>query len=178
MIERILDSKVKIKFYAAVFFFFLYIVLFQISDISFANVGKYDFINLLFLPAFIRLLGFLVIGFWIIPTLFFAALFCVDLGLGITAKVIVSIFLAIGGPLGTASVAHWLKLKPSLHNLSPLKLLQLSLGCAVGNALFYQLGLHIVGYAVATPSAAFSIVAGDVIGMWTAIYLLKLATLI
>ena len=178
MIERILNTQGKINFYAAVLFFVLYVALFQISDNFFANVGQYEFINLLFLPAFVRLLGFLVIGFWIIPSLFFAALFCVDLELSFTPIIIVSIFLAVGGPLGTATVAYWLKLKPSLHNLSPLKLLQLSLGCALGNALFYQFGLYIVGYAVATPWTALTIVAGDVIGMWTAIYLLKFATLI
>lgn len=87
----------------SVIFTFLYVALYYLSDWMVGNQALGGIASLIFLPAFIRLLGFLVIDYWIIPALFVAGLFCVDLGLGLSGKVVVSAFLSVGGPFVCAS---------------------------------------------------------------------------
>lgn len=153
-----------------------YIALFYISDFLISRqelVGTVA--SLYFLPAFVRLLGYLIIGYWVIPALFLAALFCVDLGLDLEARLAISAFLAIGGPLGVA-IAGWLcNLKPTVSNLSPARLLILSLGCAAGNSIFYNYGLEVVGHGGAGVNAKAAIFVGDLVGTWVVIYLIKAA---
>lgn len=133
-------------------------------------------------PAFLRLAAFLVIDFWAIPALFLAGLCCIDFGLGGAGIAIVSAFCAVGGPLGVDLTARLISLEASLSNLNSIRLLALSLGCAVGNAAFLKLGLHTVSYEPSSLYAGrnlpdmpdyMSIVIGDTIGTWVMIYLIK-----
>lgn len=129
--------------------------------------------SLVFLPAAVRLLGFLLVDFWIIPALFLAALACVDLHLGWPDRIVVSAFLALGGPLGTAAVTALSGLKPSLSNLTPRHLLVLSIGCSLGSALAYNLSLTLVGMENLGLRVQTATFIGDTIGTWLAIYAIK-----
>jgi hypothetical protein len=64
-------------------------------------------------------------------------------------------------------------LKASLSNLTPSRLLILSLACAIGNAAFMKMGLSIVNYETSKMPDYLSIVIGDTIGTWVMIYLIK-----
>lgn len=150
----------------------LYVGLFHVSGMLAGNEAFGGVASIFFLPAFVRLLGFLVIGYWAIPALFLAALPCVDLGLNIADRAIVAAFLATGAPLGIALAAQLCKLRPSLSNLTPLRLLWLSIGSSLGNAIFYHLGLNIVGHGAAAHLATF---IGDAAGTWAVIYAIKAA---
>ena len=155
---------------------FLYVALFDLSDWLVGTEAVRDTAGIIFLPAFIRLLGFLLIGYWVIPALFVAGLFCVDLGLGLGGKVVVSAFIAVGGPLGAFIAAKLSGLQPSLSNLTPMHLLLLSAFCSAGNAFFYHLGLHYAGVSGHSDFSTHLIVfAGDMIGTWAAIYFIKLS---
>ncbi len=153
----------------------LYVALFYISDFLFGGSENfYGIASFVFLPAFIRLIGFLIIGYRIIPFLFVSALFCIDLGLGFSDKVILAAFLAAGGPLGAALVAGLLRIATDLRGVSPKDLFFLSLGCAFGNALFYHLGLTAINFEGHSLSSHIAVFIGDLIGTWLLIYIIKI----
>lgn len=129
----------------------------------------------LFYPAaFLRLAAFLVIGYWCIPALFVAGFFmCIDFGMDLTGIAIVSAFCAVGGPFAVDMTARAISLRASLSNLTPSRLLILSLACAIGNATFMKIGLSIVNYETSKMPDYLSIVIGDTIGTWVIIYLIK-----
>lgn len=152
----------------------LYVALYCLSDWMAGNEALGGVAGLFFLPAFVRLLGFLVVELWVVPTLFVAGLFCVDLGVGFAGKAVVSSFIAVGGPFGIFIVSRLCKLKPSLSNLTPLRLLWLSAGCSLGSSIFYHIGLDAVGVGEYTPQNHFYVFAGDMVGTWVIVYLIKL----
>lgn len=153
----------------------LYIALYYVSELITGTEGIRGVASLFFLPAFIRLFAFLVVEYWAIPALFIAGLFCVDLGLGLAGKAVVSAFIAVGGPLGVFIVSKLCGLRPSLTNLTPLRLLWLSAGCAAGNAIFYDLGMLAVGAVESDLSLQLTIFAGDMIGTWVVMYCINMA---
>lgn len=157
----------------ALFLAVLYIALYQASEVLVSQETIGGVASLVFLPAVVRLLGFLLVDFWIIPALFLAALACVDLHLGWPDRIVVSAFLALGGPLGTAAVAALSGLKPGLSNLSPRHLLILSIGCSLGNTAAYNLSLELVGMENLGAHVQMATFVGDTLGTWLAIYAIK-----
>lgn len=153
----------------------LYVLLYRLSGYVSSNEALASAASIFFLPAFVRLLGYLIAGLWAVPALFVAALFCVDLGLGLEERILVSAFLAVGGPLGAHFTSRLIHLDRSLSNLSPLRLLAVSLGCAAGNALFYETALALVGMPGGGPARLAAILLGDTLGTWAIIYVLKLS---
>lgn len=156
----------------------LYIALWHLSDV-FASVQGVDGVaSVFFLPAFIRLLGFLIVGYWVIPTLFLASVFLsvtggYDLGPGLVPELIIASFTSVGGPFGVFLASRMANLKPSLSNLTPLRLLGLSIGCAAGNAIFHYFAWVVIGDNTFLPLRYFSIFFGDFVGTWAIIYLIK-----
>lgn len=167
-------------FATAGMFAVLYVILFHVSDLILGNVHFGGFASLLFLPAFIRLLGYLMVGPWIIPGLFLASCWLVftgayDIAPGNDVEHLVSAATAIGGPLGVAVAARVARLETNLANLTPLRLLALSFACSAGNALFYYASLRLTSLGAGPASSIFAIFAGDMLGTWMIIYLIKLA---
>jgi hypothetical protein len=154
----------------------LYIALYYLSGWMVGNEALGGIASIMFLPAFVRLLGFLLVGYWVVPALFVAGLFCVDLGLGIEGKVVVSAAIAVGGPLGVFLASRLIGLKPSLSNLTPLRLLLLSAGCSLGNSITYHFSLEALGIADHSSLGHLYVFLGDMIGTWFIMYLIKLAT--
>lgn len=158
----------------------VYIGLYHLSDVFASVQGVAGVASVVYLPAFVRLLGFLIVGYWIIPTLFCASAYlsltgAYDLGPGVAPELIVAIFTSVGGPFGVYVTSRLGKLKPSLSNLTPLRLLWLSIGCAVGNAIFYHLALRVNGEDTVVPMRDLAIFIGDLVGTWVIIYLIKTA---
>ena len=171
-------GKIAPTFQAATVLAISYIALFYLPDAMMGNYYVMEFAGLIFLPAFIRLLGFLMIGFWIIPTLLVSDVYLAVMGKlnfapGLQGDLIIAAMISVGGPLGVAAAANLTKLKSSLSNLTPLRLLVLSFGCSFGNALFHHLGMRFIGQSEAISSGTVGIFLGDMIGSWTIIYLLK-----
>lgn len=152
----------------------LYIGLYYLTEAAIGNGVIGGVASLFFPAAFVRLFGFLMVDFWIIPALFFAALVCVDLGLPLEGRVVVAAFLSVGGPLGAWITARLCQLDLTLANLNPLRLLVLSIGCSLGNTMFYHLGLLAVRFPHDAPTMHLATFIGDTVGTWTIIYLIKI----
>lgn len=156
-----------------------YVALFYISDILAGTQAVAGFASVFFLPAFVRLLGFLLIGMWVAPALLLAGTLLVltdsyDLGLGVEAEMIVTLVAAFSGPLGAATVARFSELKPNLENLNPTRLLVLSIGCSGANTIGYSLTLESLGLSRHESYVFFAIFVGDMVGTWVIIYMIKL----
>lgn len=157
---------------------FLYVALYYLSGLVADNQSTGSIASLIYLPAFVRVLGFLLLGLWSIPALLLGNLIVVatggyDLGPGIAGELLLSLLTAFGAPIGAALTCSACKLEPSLDNLNGMRLFLLSLGAATGNALTMSFG-H---FLLATPGADIGlpllVVIGDAIGTWAVIYLLK-----
>lgn len=153
----------------------LYVALYHLSEVLAGNEAIGFAVSIFFLPAFVRLLGYLLFGFWSVPALFLAALACVDLDLAWPERTVVASFLALGGPLGAHFAGKLCDLERGLSNLTPVRLLLVSLGCAAGNALFYSAALAAVGHTGSGYQQIGFILIGDTLGTWTIIYLVKVS---
>ena len=164
-----MEESIRYKVLMAVVFSLLYAVTYRL----FQGMGIYheliSFNPWLFYPAaFLRLAAFLVIGYWSIPALFVAGFCCIDFGMNLSGIAIVSAFCAVGGPFAVYMAAKAISLRPSLSNLTPSRLLLLSLACAVGNAVF------MVNYETSKMPDYASIIVGDTLGTLVMIYLIKM----
>ena len=156
----------------------VYIGLYYLSDVFASVQGIEGVASIFFLPAFIRLLGFLIVGYWIVPTLFLASVYLsvtggYDLGPGLANELIVGAFTAVGGPFGVFLASRLENLQPSLSNLTPLRLLGLSIGCAAGNTIFHYFAAVFIGDPTFSLVRYLSYFFGDMIGTWAIIYLIK-----
>lgn len=151
----------------------LYIALYRLNLLIMGNEEFGGLASILFLPAFIRLLATLLIGWWSIPALFIAAWFCVDLGLSPASHFIVVAALAIGAPLTIQCARQAARLNTSLANLTGKRLLILSFASALGSAAAYHLGLLLTGTSHQLDETFLATIIGDSSGTWLVIYALK-----
>lgn len=156
-----------------------YIVLFYISQWLDAGHFFPANISLFFLPAIIRLLGVLLIGARIIPSLMLASLYLTfmgsyDLGPGNTSELVMGLTTAVGGPSAVILTARVIRLRLDLRNLSPGRLLILSAACSLGNALALGMTLLVCEPILAERPIFLPVFIGDMIGTWLAIYTIKL----
>lgn len=153
----------------------LYIALYEATAVLQTVLHANKVAAMIFLPAFVRLLSFLLIGFWSVPALFIAALWCIDLGLAPFQQMVLAMFLAIGGPAGTYLATRQLGIASDLRDLSPGKLLILSLACGLGSSFAYHLGLSAIGFPDQSWMIRIATFTGDVAGTWAIIYIIKTA---
>lgn len=151
-----------------------YISLYELNALVMGTEAFNGVAAWVFLPAFVRLLGFLLVGFWSIPALFVAALFCVDLSLSPTSQVVVSIFLAVGAPIALGIASKVIGVEASLANLTGSRIFILSVAAALGSGAFYHIGLSIVGAQTHSMASFFTSALGDAAGTWVVIYTLKM----
>lgn len=151
-----------------------YVLLYRLNDFLIGNTVFGGVASILFLPAFVRLLGFLFIGLWTIIPLFFAALICVDLGFDFGEQITVAMALACGSQIALVFANRVSGLNPTLDNLTVGRLLLLSFASAVGSSAAYNGALILVGHSGGSVSTMFIALAGDAFGTWTVIYFLKM----
>ena len=151
-----------------------YISLYELNALVMGTEAFNGVAAWLFLPAFVRLLGFLLVGFWSVPALFVAALVCVDLSLSPTSQLIVSFFLAIGAPVALGVTSKIIGVEAYLRNLNGSRILILSVAAALGSGTAYHIGLAAVGVQTYSAASFFTAAFGDALGTWAVIYILKL----
>jgi len=133
-------------------------------------LGLGEIVSVPFLPAAVRVIGFLLIGLWIVPFLLIAFGILTFSGaitypeLTTTGLVVLGLVVASGGPVAMALVTRLSNLRRDVIDLGWRDFTLLCAVCAAGNALSYNAGLVIVG--VSRPSAilAPAIFLGDFMG--------------
>jgi hypothetical protein len=126
--------------------------------------------DLPFLPASVRVAGFLMIGLWIIPSLFSAFAILTIIGamaypeLGLAEQLGLGVFVASGGPLALALTVRVTQMSTDLVDVGVRDVLALSLACAAGNAILYNAGLTILGLGVPGVNLGAVIFLGDILG--------------
>lgn len=157
----------------ATLFVGLYVALYEINVLLMGDTAFGGIASLLFLPAFIRLLAVLLLGWRSVPILFVAAWICVDLELNTVSQLVVASALAIGAPAGIHIAKQLSGLDVTLNNLTGRRLLLLSFAAAIGNSAAYHLGLAVVGIGSRFDILVPVTILGDTIGTWAVIYGLK-----
>lgn len=150
-----------------------YVLLYQVNLKLMGNEAFGGVASLIFLPAFIRLLGFLIIGPWTIIPLFLAAYVCVDLGLDWQDQALVSLALASGSPLALIFACKALRISPALDNLNGKRLLALSSVSAIASAAFYHFALKVIDVSPTSNLVLAATIAGDVLGTWLIFYFIS-----
>jgi len=156
-----------------------YVTLYYLSGLLSDNQFFAHAVSFLFLPAFIRLLGYLMIGLWIIPALLLAGVILTlagayDLGPGIATELVVALATSISGPALTHFAARLMRLAPNLETLTPGQLFTLSVACSLGNALALGLTLWLIAPFSIERFLFTPIFLGDMLGTWLVIYTIKL----
>lgn len=129
-----------------------------------------EIVSVPFLPAAVRVIGFLLIGLWIIPFLLIAfgiLAFSGAMaypGVTTTGLVVLGLVVASGGPVAMALVTRLASLRRDVIDLGWRDLTLLCAVCAAGNALSYNAGLVIVGVSTPSASLAPTIFLGDFMG--------------
>jgi len=151
----------------------LYIILYEANALLHLRWSDNAVAAIIFLPAFVRLFSFLMIGLWSILALFLAALWCIELGLDPVEQSVLALFLASGGPLGAYTACRFLTISNDLGDLTPSKLLALSVACCLGSNAGYHLGLRMIGFPDQGVIVQLTTFTGDIVGTWAIIYVLK-----
>ena len=122
-----------------------------------------------FLPAGVRVLGFLLIGLWVSPFCSLPLLLSLTglmvYGLGMSDQLLLGVLVAIGGPLALWLLTKATKISVDLLDLTPLKVLIFAFTCAAGNALFYNAGLIAAGFGSPEINLTALIFVGDILGV-------------
>ena len=155
---------------AGTFMCLAYVALWLPLDLGADLSGLGEIVSVPFLPAAVRVIGFLLIGLWIIPFLLIAFGILTFIGAmaypGVTATglVVLGLVVASGGPVAMALVTRLASLRRDVIDLGWRDLTLLCAVCAAGNALSYNAGLVIVGVSRPSASLAPAIFLGDFMG--------------
>lgn len=160
---------------ASIFVGLLYVALCHVSDWLTPNQAVGGVASILFLPAFVRLLGVLLAGWWSIAGLAVGAYFCLDYIPDPGDRLALAALLGAGGPLATMAAMRALGIGRRLAYLAPRQIWWLSVACAAGSSLAYNVGLSLAGLGAAPVAALAATFIGDVAGTWAVIYATKLA---
>ncbi len=141
---------------------------------SFANITP--FISWIFLPAAVRLLAVMWLGWRGAAGLFIGALITCNpvLGENLTSALALSAVSALGSVVAVDCCMRWFKLPPSLNGLGASKLLGFAVAGAVCNVLPTNLTLYLAGQADAGSAEMLPMFVGDITGTLLILYLVAL----
>lgn len=151
-----------------------YLLLYQLNAGIVGTFETHGIAALVFLPAFARLLGFLLIGFWAAPFLFLGAALSLDFGLDLRAQITVAALLEVGAPAALVLIQMAGLHRPPLKHLTGRQLLVLSLVAALGSAITYHIGLSLAGLEVYSARSFATTVFGNAAGAWAVMYAAKI----
>lgn len=151
-----------------------YLLLYQLNAGIFGTFETHGIAALVFLPAFARLLGFLLIGLWAAPFLFLGAALSLNFGLDLRDQITVAALLEAGAPAALILIQKAGLHRPPLKHLTGRQLLVLSLVAALGSAITYHIGLSLAGLEVYSARSFATTVFGNAAGAWAVMYAAKI----
>lgn len=152
-----------------------YILLYQFNASIIGTSGNAEIAALVFLPAFVRFLGFLLIGLWAIPFLWLAAALSLNFEIDLKALLFLAACLELGAPLSLALFRKAVPVHIAFEYITGRNLLALSLVAAFGSAVSYHIGLSLVGVGAFSVQTFAIAVVGNAAGTWVIFYAIKIA---
>lgn len=150
----------------------LYLILTRVSHFV-APHGTITGVSLLWLPAFVRLFGSLVMGLWFIPVLFIMSLISYAEDNSFQGALLLSLLISIVVPCAVEMARRTAGIRKDLANITGRQLLSVSIVCAAASSITYSAG-HMAEngdwYFYNALSSAF---IGNFLGQWCVIYVIK-----
>lgn len=152
-----------------------YILLYQLNASIIGTSGNSKITALVFLPAFVRFLGFLLIGLWATPFLWVAAALSLNFEIDLKALLLLAACLELGAPLSLALFRKIVPVQIAFEYITGRNLLALSLVAAFGSSVAYHIGLSLVELDPYSARSFATAVAGNAVGTWIIFYVIKIA---
>ncbi|OYU01554.1 MAG: hypothetical protein CFE36_09720 [Sphingomonadaceae bacterium PASS1] len=170
------DEKISYRAVAVTgtFLTIVYLLLYQLNASIIGTFETNGIAVLVFLPAFARLLGYLLIGLWAAPFLFLGAVLSLDLGLDLRDQITVAALVEVGAPAALMLIQKARLDRPPLRYLTGRQLLVLSSVAALGSAITYHIGLALAGLEVYSVQSFATTVFGNAAGAWAVMYAAKI----
>lgn len=152
-----------------------YVILFQFNANIISAPENAEVATLVFLPAFVRLLGFLLIGLCSFPFLFLAAALCLNFELNLGVQLTLAAFLEVGAPLSLLLFRKIMPVQLTFAYITGRQLFAWSLVAAIGSAMTYHIGLSITQLESFSVKSFATAAAGNAAGTFIICYAIKIA---
>ncbi|NBU78110.1 MAG: hypothetical protein EBS50_03305 [Sphingomonadaceae bacterium] len=150
----------------------LYLILTRVSHFISPH-GFIDGVSLLWLPAFVRLFGSLVMGLWFIPVLFVMSLISYLEDNSLQGALLLALLVSLTVPCAIEIARRAVGVRKDLAGMSGRQLLHISIVCAAASSIAYS-GAH---FAQSSEWQFYQALAtafvGNFLGQWCVIYAIK-----
>lgn len=151
--------------------------LFYLNEWLFSALSLSSVINWIFLPAAIRMLAVMALGWVGVAGLFVGALFTTDLVVhaGWYDAVVIAFLSALGPMFAVSACNRWLGMNEDLAGLRPSQLAVFSLAGAVCNVVPHNIYFFFSGHTPDIFSGMLPMLVGDLLGTLVILYFASLA---
>jgi hypothetical protein len=162
---------------AGVLVVLLWTLLFYLNEWLFSDLSLSKVINWIFLPAAIRMLSVMVLGWVGAVGLFVGALLTNDMMMhaGWADAVVIAGLSALGPVAAVKACGTWLQMSADLSGLRPSQLMIFSLAGAVFNVVPHNIYFFFSGHTPDIFSGMIPMLVGDLLGTLVILYFASLA---
>lgn len=151
--------------------------LFYLNEWLFSAVSLSSVINWVFLPAAIRMLAVMALGWVGVAGLFIGALLTTDIVMhsGWHDAIVIAGLSALGPFVAVRACTQWLRVSEDLSGLRPSQLVIISLAGAVCNVVPHNIYFFFTGHMPDIFSGIVPMLVGDLLGTFVILYVTSLA---
>ncbi len=151
--------------------------LFYLNEWLFSAVSLSSVINWIFLPAAIRMLAVMALGWVGVAGLFIGALLTSDIVTpsGWYDAIVIASLSALGPFVAVRACTHWLSISEDLSGLRPAQLLVFSVAGAACNVVPHNIYFYFSGHTPDIFSGMIPMLVGDLLGTLVILYAASLA---
>lgn len=151
--------------------------LFYLNEWLFSAVSLSSVINWVFLPAAIRMLAVMALGWVGVAGLFIGALLTTDIVMhsGWHDAIVIAGLSALGPFVAVRACIQWLRVSEDLSGLRPTQLVTISLAGAVCNVVPHNIYFFFTGHMPDIFSGIVPMLVGDLLGTFVILYVTSLA---
>ena len=151
--------------------------LFYLNEWLFSAVSLSSVINWVFLPAAIRMLAVMALGWVGVAGLFIGALLTTDIAMhsGWHDAIVIAGLSALGPFVAVRACIQWLRVSEDLSGLGPTQLVIISLAGAVCNVVPHNIYFFFTGHMPDIFSGIVPMLVGDLLGTFVILYVTSLA---
>lgn len=151
--------------------------LFYLNEWLFSAISLSGVINWIFLPAAIRMLAVMALGWVGVAGLFIGALLTSDIVTpsGWYDAIVIASLSALGPFVAVRACTHWLSISEDLSGLRPAQLLVVSVAGAACNVVPHNIYFYFSGHTPDIFSGMIPMLVGDLLGTLVILYAASLA---